>query len=100
MIRILTDGTLGSNTDGTLGDAVNYGPNFRDVVILVSGYQASSFDPVSASGVQDRLNNLGWIIDRANYVGNNWIPGITGFSYRVYAVVNIAHSQSEIRTAI
>jgi len=86
--------------DGTFGEAANYGPMFRDVVILVSGYQQSALDAVSSWGIQDRLNAIGWIIDRVNNVSANWFPGLTGMTFRVYAVVHVNYSQSQIVSSI
>jgi len=76
------------------------GKLLRDMVIRVSGYQQSSLYPISADGLKDLLNSKGWIVEQVSNTSDSWFPGVSGFIYRVYAVVGTNYTDSEVTNQI
>ncbi len=89
--------------DNTLGDARDYDPSgqlLRDMTIRISGTQQSALSPVSAAGIKAVLNGKGWLVEQVSHISDSWFPGVSGFTYRIYAVIGTSFSHSAIQTQI
>lgn len=89
--------------DQTMGDARDHDPSgqlLRDMTIRVSGTQQSALSPVSAAGIKAILNAKGWMVEQVSHISDTWFPGVSGFTYRIYAVVGTQYSHSTIQSQI
>lgn len=88
--------------DDTLAGARDLDPSgllLRDLVVLVSGFEYSQWSPVSAQAIKDRLNSRGWLVDQVTNV-SGWLPGLRGFTFRLWIVAGTNYSHAQIQQQI
>lgn len=90
------------NDNDTLGNAASYGsPYLRDVSVRIDGNFQSNLPAWgydnNAEGIQTVLNSKGWIAEQVTNVSSGWFPGISGFSYEIFAVVGVNYTDREIQ---
>ena len=93
--------------DGGLGNAADYDPSgqlLRDVIVQIDGSYQTTLpfgEPEhNADGIAEVLNSKGWLAESVSNVSTAWFPGLSHFSYRVYAVVGRQYSDSQIQNQI
>ena len=91
--------------DNTMGSAADYGSALlRDVSLRIDGSFQSllpswGYDN-NADGIKTLLNSKGWIVEQVDNVSPGYFPGVSGFSYNVYAVVGSNYSDRQIQDQI
>lgn len=94
--------------DDTLSGARDYDPTgalLRDVEIIINGnFQSISMGilglPNNAAGIKEYLEGKGWVIDHIGHESASWFPGLSGFTYRIFAVVGTNYSDSQIQSSL
>lgn len=90
--------------DETMGSAAEYGPLFRDVSVRIEGNYQSTLPGWSidnnAAGIKQTLNNKGWNVEQVTNVSSGWFPGISGFTYTIFAVVGRNYTDRQIQDQV
>src|SRR5690606_367917 len=73
----------------------------RDVELQIDGfYQSNYADSANAAGIKALLNSKGWLVEQVTNVSTAWFPGVSGFSYKVWAVVATSYSDRQVQDQI